>query len=136
MPVFVNHSLVVPDSELEWRFTSSGGPGGQHANKAATRVEVVWNIAGSAVVGDRQRERLIGRLGTTARASADDHRSQYRNRTEAIDRLGAQLRAALAPPPKKRRPTRPTKGAQRRRLEQKRRRKQVKKLRRSPAVDD
>lgn len=136
MPVFVNHSLVVPDSELEWRFTSSGGPGGQHANKSATRVEVVWDIAHSAVVSDRQRERLIRRLGSRARASADDHRSQHRNRTEAIDRLGAQLRGALAPPPKKRRPTKPTKGSQRRRLEQKQQRKQLKKLRRPPSVDD
>ena len=136
VPVFVNQSLVIPDSELQWRFTSSGGPGGQHANKAATQVEVIWEIAESAVLSDWQRERLIRRLGTTARASADDHRSQYRNRNEAIDRLGVQLRTALAPPPRKRRPTRPTKGSQQRRLKRKRERKQIKKLRRPPDIDD
>lgn len=134
--MFVNHSLVIPDSELRWRFTASGGPGGQHANKAATRVEVIWDIATSAVVSDWQRERLIKRLGTTAQASADDHRSQHRNRAEAIDRLGTKLRTALAPSPKRRRRTKPTRGSQQRRLKRKRERTEIKKLRRRPSIDD
>lgn len=136
MPAFITATLVVPDSELDWRFSTSGGPGGQHANKAETRVEVAWDIEASSVVSDDQREHLIRRLGPVVRASCDDHRSQHRNRTEAVDRLGTKVRDALAPPPRPRKATRPSRGAQRRRLQKKRRRKQTKQLRRPPTPDE
>jgi len=136
VPVHVNKRLVIPDAELEWQFTTSGGPGGQHANKASTRVELTWNIVESTVVSDRERARLRARLGDVARVVADDTRSQHRNRSIALDRLGERCRAALAPPPKKRTPTKPSRRAKQRRLDAKRRHAQTKRLRQRPGRDD
>src|ERR1700680_5196398 len=76
----VTRSLVIPADELEWRFTTSGGPGGQHANKASTRAEVSFDVAGSRSLGPRQRSRLLERLGPTVRAAAGDERSPTRTR--------------------------------------------------------
>lgn len=132
MPIHVNQSLVIGDDELEWRFTSSGGPGGQHANRANTRVELLWDIDGSPSLSERQRNRLRRRLGDTVRVVADDTRSQHRNRTIAMDRLGALCREALKAPPKKRKPTKPSRRAKQRRLDAKRQRSRTKKLRQSP----
>ncbi len=136
MPVYVNQQLVIGDDELEWRFTPSGGPGGQHANRSNTRVELLWDIAGSPSLTDSQRNRLRRRLGDTARVVADDHRSQYRNRVTAAERLGDLCREALKPPPRKRRATKPSRRAQQRRVESKRRKGQTKRLRRKPSLDD
>lgn len=136
VPIVVNDRLIIPDDELEWRFTPSGGPGGQHANKANTRVELTWNVAESATPTERQGARLRARLGDVVKVVVDDHRSQYRNRVEAAQRLAERCRAALAPPPKRRRPTKPSAGAKRRRLEDKRRQSRTKKLRRRPRHDD
>jgi ribosome-associated protein len=132
--VRVSSSLVIPASELTWRFSRSGGPGGQHANTADTRVEVRFDIAGSPSLGPRQRARLMERLGTEVRATAADERSQARNRDLALERLRAKLAAALrveAP----RRPTKPTAASVRRRLESKRRQAHRKAERRRPHAE-
>ncbi|MHB8465934.1 MAG: alternative ribosome rescue aminoacyl-tRNA hydrolase ArfB [Acidimicrobiales bacterium] len=116
----VSRSLRIPEEELRWRFTGAGGPGGQHANTANTRVEVVWDIAASAAPGPRQRTLLLEKLGPSVRVVASDERSQVRNRELALERLRARVADALhvqAP----RRPTRPTRGSTERRLEDKRR---------------
>lgn len=131
MPIAVNSRLTIPDVELDWRFTTSGGPGGQHANRASTRVQLAWDIAASEVLDDGTRRRLVDALGPAVRVDVDQHRSQQRNRDLAAERLATKVREALAPR-RKRRPTRPTAGSRRRRLEGKRRRSETKKLRRKP----
>lgn len=126
----VSRTLGIPLTELAWRFSRSGGPGGQHANTADTRVEVVFDVAGSPSLGPRQRARLLERLGPEVRVAASDERSQLRNRGLALERLAERLRAALevqAP----RRATRPTRASGARRMDAKRRRGETKRLRRS-----
>lgn len=127
----VNRHCAIPLSELQWRFTRSGGPGGQHANTADTRVEVVFDVAASPSLRPEQRRRLLERVGPEVRAVAGDERSQARNRALALDRLRARLAAGLRVAPV-RRPTGPTGASRRRRLEAKRRRSQAKRLRRPP----
>lgn len=125
----VSRSCRIPVAELRFRFSRSGGPGGQHANTADTRVEVVFDVAGSPSLGPRQRERLLEKLGPEVRVYASDERSQVRNRALAMDRLAAKLAGALhveAP----RTATRPTRGSKIRRVEAKRKRSDVKRLRR------
>ena len=117
--VRVTASLSIPMSELQFRFTPSGGPGGQHANKVSTRVELRFDVAGSPSLGPRQRARLLERLGPELRVVADDERSQLRNRQLAVDRFRARMAAGLHVE-KPRRPTRPSKGAKERRLTAKR----------------
>jgi ribosome-associated protein len=125
----VSRSCVIPMAELRWRFSRSGGPGGQHANTSDTRAEVVFDIAGSPSLGPRQRQRLLDKLGPEVRAVAADERSQVRNRALALDRLRDRIAAALRVE-KPRTATRPTKSSQQRRVESKRRRSQTKQLRR------
>jgi ribosome-associated protein len=132
--VHVTRTCVIPVSELEWRFTASGGPGGQHANTANTRVELVFDVANSPSLGPRQRDRLLAKLGPSVRVVASDERSQARNRALALDRLRSRLAAALRIE-KPRRPTRPSKAAKERRLETKHRRSDVKRMRRPPETD-
>jgi ribosome-associated protein len=115
----VTPTLRIPLDELGWRFTGSGGPGGQHANTSNTRVELVWDIGASAAPGPRQRAVLLERLGPVVRVVAADERSQLRNRDLALERLRAKVAAALRIKPP-RRPTRPTRGSQERRLQAKR----------------
>jgi ribosome-associated protein len=116
----VSPSLVIAASELTWRFSRSGGPGGQHANTSDTKAEVRFDIAGSPSLGPRQRARLQDRLGDEVRAVAADERSQARNRELALERLCERLAAALrVDPPRK--ATKPSAAAKRRRLEAKRR---------------
>lgn len=136
MPVYVDKNLVIADDELQWRFTSSGGPGGQHANRANTRVELLWDIAGSPSLTERQRNRLTRRFGESARVVADDTRSQHRNRAIAMDRLGDLCRDALKAPPKRRKPTKPSRRAKQRRIDTKRQRSHTKKLRQNPSRHD
>ena len=116
----VTPGLSIPLDELAWRFTGSGGPGGQHANTANTRVELTWDVAASRAPGPRQRALLLDRLGPVVRVVAADERSQLRNRDLALERLRTRVAAALriAPP---RRPTRPTRASKERRLDAKRR---------------
>jgi ribosome-associated protein len=131
----VRRGLDIPLSEITWRATTSGGPGGQHANRTLTRVEVQFDVATSAVLGPRQRARLLERLGPVVRASAAESRSQARNRELALGRLARRLDAALRVDPV-RTPTKPTKSSQLRRVEAKRRRAEVKRGRRAPREDD
>ena len=134
MNVFrVTRTCTIPLDELEWRFMASGGPGGQHANRSNTKVEVVFDVEGSPSLGPIQRARLLERLGPVVRVVADDERSQLRNRELALERLRSKLAAALVVP-KHRRPTKPSKAANQRRLDAKRRRSDVKRRRR--AEDD
>jgi ribosome-associated protein len=132
--VRVTPSLSIPLSELQVRFTPSGGPGGQHANKVSTRVELRFDVAGSPSLGPRQRARLLGRLGPEVRVVADDERSQLRNRQLAVERFRARVADALHVD-KPRRPTRPTRGAKERRLAQKRQQSERKRNRR-PDFDE
>jgi ribosome-associated protein len=131
----VHRGLDLPLSEISWRATTSGGPGGQHANRTLSRVEVQFDVGASATLGSRQRARLLERYGPVVRASAADSRSQARNRELALSRLAARLDAGLRVLPA-RRPTRPTKGSQVRRVESKRRRSETKRRRRAPRADE
>jgi ribosome-associated protein len=127
----VSRSCRIALDELEWRFTGSGGPGGQHANTANTRVELRFDIARSRSLGPRQRARLLERIGPTLRVVASSERSQSRNRADALERLRSRLAEALhvdAP----RHATRPTRAAKQRRLDSKRKRSNVKQARRTP----
>ncbi len=119
--VVVNTSLSIPATEIQWRFTTSGGPGGQHANKTSTRAEARFDIVGSPSLSHWQRARLLERLGPEVRVVADDFRSQLRNRELATQRLADRLAAALRVE-RTRRPTRATRGSKERRLSAKKRR--------------
>lgn len=127
--------IVIPASELEWRFSSSGGPGGQHANTSNTRAEVVFDIAGSPSLSTTIRERLVAKLGPEVAVTSSEHRSQYQNRRAALQRLEAVLRSALVVP-RKRVATRPTLGSQERRLDDKRQQSDRKAARRRPVRGD
>lgn len=132
--------MVIPAAELQWRFSRSSGPGGQHVNTSDTRAELSWAIPTSAVLTAAQRDRLLARLGEqlaggVLTVTASEHRSQLRNREEAAAKLAKVVRAGLAPPPRRRRPTKPPRGSVRRQQEAKRRRSQTKRLRRRPPLD-
>ena len=125
----VTRSVAIPLDELDVRTGPSGGPGGPHANRAHTRVEVRFDVESSPSLGPIQRARVLERLGPVVRVAADDERSQARNRALAYERLAARLAGALHVDPP-RRPTRPSKGAVERRLDSKRRQSQRKRERR------
>ena len=130
----IHQRLVIPAAELQWRFTRSSGPGGQNVNKLETAVELLFDLHASAVLGEVCRQRLQERLGPklsggVLRVVAAEHRSQWRNRQLALERLAQLLREGLKPPPKPRRATKPTRGSQRRRLDAKKQRGQLKQQR-------
>ncbi len=134
-PLRVSRSILIPESELRWRFSRSSGPGGQSVNTADSRVALSFDVARSAALGPVQRARVLERLGgrlvggvLTVTASAE--RSQLRNREAARARMTKIVADAVAPPPAKRRPTKPKKTAVERRLADKRRRARLKRLRR------
>ena len=131
----VSRSLAVPLDELSWRFSASGGPGGQHANTSNTRAEVRFDVMASPSLGHRQRARLLERLGAEVRVIAADERSQARNRALALDRLRGRLADALRTETP-RRATRPPRSSQRQRVETKRRRGEVKRGRGRVAAED
>jgi ribosome-associated protein len=133
--MFVNSELAVPLADIELKTSRSSGPGGQHANVTASRVEAVFDLAGSAALTDAQRERLRARHGDRVTAIAQDARSQARNRELALERLREKLAAALVVP-KRRRATKPTRTARERRLESKRRTSERKRSRKPPAIDE
>lgn len=126
---------VVPEDEISFRFVSSGGPGGQHANRSNTKVEAVFRLDDSATMPVPLRTQVQASLGDTVRVTVDDERSQWRNRQLAVERIRDRVSEA-GRVRRTRRPTRPTKGSQRRRVEDKRRRGEVKRRRRSPTDDD
>ncbi|MFN2607267.1 MAG: alternative ribosome rescue aminoacyl-tRNA hydrolase ArfB [Acidimicrobiales bacterium] len=127
----VTRTCRIPLDELEWRFSASGGPGGQHVNTANTRAEVRFDVAASPSLGPRQRARLLARVGPVVRVVASDERSQARNRQLALDRLAARLAEGLRVE-RVRRPTAPSRGAREARLRAKRRRSEVKRARGRP----
>jgi ribosome-associated protein len=127
----VTRSVSIPRSEIDFRFSRSSGPGGQHAQKSDTRVEAVFDVEGSVALTETQKRRVVSRAGPVLRAVAQDERSQWRNRELATERLVDQLREALRVP-RPRRATKPTKASVQKRLDRKRRRSDVKRLRRPP----
>jgi len=117
------------------RASRSGGPGGQHANKTASRIEAIFDVRASATLSDAQKARIAGRLGPRVTAVAQDTRGQARNREIALERLRGRLAGAVAPR-KHRRATRPGRAAKEKRLQSKRQQSERKRDRRRPSADD
>jgi ribosome-associated protein len=135
-PLTVRRGIVIPDAELSWRFSRSSGPGGQGVNTADSRVELSWNLAGTASLPPPLKARALDRLGHrlvdgVLTIAASEHRAQLRNREAAQARLVTLVSGAIEPPPRERRPTRPSRGAKERRIADKKRRGEIKRLRRS-----
>jgi ribosome-associated protein len=130
----VTRSCTVDPDELEWRFTGSGGPGGQHANTANTRAELRFDVEGSQSLGPRQKARILEKLGPVVRVVASDTRSQSRNRDLAVERFCAKLADALHVE-RPRTATKPSRAAKARRVDDKKRRGDVKRLRGRPDAD-
>jgi ribosome-associated protein len=125
----VARGVAIPLAEVDLRASRSSGPGGQHANVTASRIEAVFDVGASRVLDDEQKRRVMARVGPRIVAVAQDERSQARNRELALERLQGRLAAALAVP-RRRRPTNPTRASRERRLDSKRRRAQIKRGRR------
>jgi ribosome-associated protein len=130
----IRPGVALPMEEIELRTSRSSGPGGQHANVTASRVEAVFDVTASAALSDGQKARIAARLGPRVTASAQDTRSQLRNRELALERLAGRLAHALEVR-RPRRATRPTKASKQRRVEGKKRRGDVKRARRRPEAD-
>ncbi|MFZ9753578.1 MAG: alternative ribosome rescue aminoacyl-tRNA hydrolase ArfB [Cyanobium sp.] len=127
--------LAIPAAELRWRFSRSSGPGGQNVNRTDSRVELLFPLASSSALPEPLRQRALRRLGDRLVDGqlvvvAQEHRSQWRNRQAALERLATLLREGIAPPPPPRRPTRPSRGSVERRLAAKKRRSAIKGQRR------
>jgi ribosome-associated protein len=131
----IDGRLSIPMAEVELRASRSSGPGGQHANVTASRVEAVFDVRASEALDEAQRARLLERAGPLVTAVAQEARGQARNRELALQRLAEKIAAGLAVP-RQRRPTRPSPAARRRRLEQKRRLGERKRGRRRPLGED
>ena len=132
-PLRIGRHAAVPLSEIELRTSRSSGPGGQHANVTASRVEAVFDVSASRALTEEQRSRIAARLGPVVRAVAQDTRSQMRNRELALERLRGRLEGALAVQ-RPRRATKPTAASRKRRAESKQRRADTKRLRRRPEL--
>lgn len=138
--IVVSPQIVVPGDELQWTFSTSGGPGGQHANRSNTRVELRFDLDATASIDPALKTRMVDRLGSrlvhgVLIVVADDTRSQWRNRALARRRLADLLDDSARPPAPERRATKPSRAARRRRLESKRRRGETKRLRGKPEPD-
>lgn len=137
----ISPTVTIPEHELNWKFSRSGGPGGQNVNTRDTKAELIFDVAGSAVLDPHLRERALRRLEGKLDAEGRLHvvssqeRTQALNRQRAADRLGAILQEAVRPDPAPRRPTRPGRAARERRLATKKARSQTKRLRRSLPED-
>lgn len=131
----VARNIDIPLSEILIRASRSSGPGGQHANVTASRIEAVFDVAASPSLSDTQKQRVIAQCGPRVVAISQDERSQSQNRELALTRLRARLESALhiARP---RTPTRPTKASKRRRVEAKRGQSELKRQRQSPSADE
>ena len=127
----VRPGLTIPPDEVEVRTSRSSGPGGQHANVTASRVEASFDVAASSVLTDEQKRRIMARCGPVVRAVSQETRSQHRNRELALERLAARIANALAVQ-RPRKKTRPSRAAKERRLQQKQRRGETKRLRGRP----
>jgi ribosome-associated protein len=131
----IDERLSIPLAEIELRASRSSGPGGQHANVTASRVEAVFDVRASGVLDEVQRARLTERLGPVITAVAQESRGQARNRELALERLAEKIVAGLVVP-RRRRPTKPSRAARRRRLERKRLVGERKRARRRPAAEE
>jgi ribosome-associated protein len=131
----IHEGLAIPLGEIELRASRSSGPGGQHANVTASRVEAAFDVEASRALSEAQRSRLLERAGPVVTAVAQDARSQARNRELALERLAEKIARGLAVP-RRRRPTKPGPAARERRLEQKRRAAERKRARRPPSAED
>ena len=137
----ITSTIAIPLSELRFRFVRSSGPGGQHVNRSATQVELLFDVANSPSLSEAQRQRVLNALASyidkdgVLHLSSQTFRSQWRNREEVMERLQALMREALRVP-KRRRPTQPPSQAHKRRLAAKRRRGEVKKQRQRVTSDD
>ncbi len=133
----IHNRLSIPERELRFRFSKSSGPGGQHVNKAATKVELLFDVQNSPSLSDSQRERIEKKLDNrisaegTLRIEVQNTRSQLKNREAAIERFRELISEALKKP-KKRIPTKPGKTAKEKRIGEKKRRGEIKKSRRPP----
>jgi ribosome-associated protein len=132
-PLKIGRGLALPLDEILLRASRSSGPGGQHANVTASRVEAVFDVCASQALSEEQRQRIASRLGPVVRAVAQDTRSQMRNRELALERLRGRLESALTVQ-RPRRATKPTGASRRRRAESKRRRGELKRMRRRPEL--
>jgi ribosome-associated protein len=130
----VARGVDIPLEEVELRASRSSGPGGQHANVTASRIEAVFDVRASKALTDEQKRRVMARCGPRVTAVAQDARGQARNRELALERLRERLANALHVP-RSRRATKPTRASRERRLEQKRRASQRKATRRRPPAD-
>ena len=137
----INEHLVIPLTEITFSASRASGPGGQHVNKAETRIQLRWNPSRSVALAEADRELVCDRLAARLTATGDiilacgSHRSQRRNRQACLDRLARLLRAALVPVPPRHK-TRPTSGSREKRLQQKKQRSDTKQRRRKPTGDD
>jgi ribosome-associated protein len=131
----IDERLAIPLSEVELRASRSSGPGGQHANVTASRVEAVFDVTASASLDEAQRARLRQRAGEVVTAVSQEARGQARNRQLALERLAEKIAAGLREP-RRRRPTRPTRASRERRLERKRLAGERKRARRKPPLED
>ena len=140
MDLEVSTALTIPASELGWRFSRSSGPGGQHVNTSDSRVELFWDVAGSAALSDSQRLMLLTRLERrlivgVITVTASEQRSQLRNREIALAKLAELVAEGLAPEAPRRRATKPTRGSNRRRLAAKQQRAVTKQQRKRPSAE-
>jgi ribosome-associated protein len=137
----ITNTLTIPLSQLRFRFTRSSGPGGQHVNRSATRVELLFDVAGSPSLTEAQRERVLKTLASyidsegVLHLASQTFRSQLRNREEVVERFRMLMHEAMRIP-KRRRPTRPSRAARERRLTSKRRRSELKRQRGPVKTDD
>ena len=131
----IGRHAAIPLREITLRASRSSGPGGQHANVTASRVEAVFDVEASEALDEGQRARLLEKLGPVVSAVAQDARSQARNRELALQRLAEKIAAGLVVP-RRRRATKPTAASRQRRLETKRRAGERKQARRKPSMDD
>lgn len=136
----VTEQIEIPDDELEWTFSRSGGPGGQNVNKVASKAQLRWKLAASAALPDDVKERLMAQQGGRLTTDGDvliasqRYRDQDRNRQDCVDKLRAIIAQAVHVP-RKRRPTRPSRAATENRLDEKRRRSHTKSGRRPPSEE-
>ena len=130
----IGEDAEVPLDEIELRVSRSSGPGGQHANVTASRVEAIFDVHASQALTLEQKARIGSRLGSRVSAVAQDTRSQHRNRELALERLARRLVSALKVSRPRTR-TRPTRSSQKRRVEGKRKRGEIKRARRRPDLD-
>jgi ribosome-associated protein len=132
--LYIRANLEIPSDEIELRVTTSGGPGGQHANRSLTRVVASFRIEDSTVLSEADRGLLLGKIGTVVQSSASRFRSQGQNRSAALEQLAQKILVAITRQPP-RRATKPTMGSKIRRVDEKKARSRVKEQRRPPRDD-